>query len=543
MGRRSKVLALGVVVALIAGGAVYSAATTGGVSQTPQSYAQRLLKQPGTRFMTAAARTGLGMIATGNFRFGSVLSIGGDENAAPTQPVATTASLQVQSTAAAMPTNVLVNDPSADSRELDQTTQSETTIAAHGSNLVTGYNDSQQALIALTAGADLTGYSYSTNGGASWTDGGTLPNDPGNVNLGDPWLASTSNGDFFYSTLMLSPNGISVGVARSSNNGHTWGTPVQILPDLGSAGFELADKPALTSGPNPDGGTVLYDAWDDSACDNTSCFNGLPVAHSTDGGRTWKVVYADKVSQDSSGCSFTQYIGSQPLVLADGTLDVAAEKISTVDPNCNGAPLEFSEVMFTSTDGGHTFSNAQKIASVTPAFADGALTLGPGELMRTIEFPTIAERGGVLYVAWNDGRRSNHSHIALASSANGGHSWDLSFVTQGMGDEVQPALTADASGLHLLYYGRTGHTLDVYEANSTNGLSWNRQRISSQSSPGVPTFPQFDPIIAFGYMGDYIANVQEGTHHYFAWGDNRHIVKDLLWPGGRHDPDVFFAKN
>ena len=117
------------------------------------------------------------------------------------------------------------------------------------------------------------------------------------------------------------------------------------------------------------------------------------MAHSTDGGRTWKVVYADKVSQDSSGCSFTQYIGSQPLVLADGTLDVAAEKISTVDPNCNGAPLEFSEVMFTSTDGGHTFSNGQKIASVTPAFADGALTLGPGELMRTIEFPTIAEPG------------------------------------------------------------------------------------------------------------------------------------------------------
>jgi BNR/Asp-box repeat. len=472
-----------------------------------------------------------------------VLSIGGDENAAPTQPVATTASLQVQGAAAAIPTNVLVNDPSADSRELDQTTQSETTIAAHGPNLVTGYNDSQQALIALTAGADLTGYSYSTNGGASWTDGGTLPNDPGNVNLGDPWLASTSNGDFFYSTLMLSLNGISVGVARSSNGGRTWATPVQILPNLGANGFESADKPALTSGPNPKGGTVLYDAWDDAACNDTTCFNGLPVAHSTDGGRSWKVVYADKVPQDISGCSFTQYIGSQPLVLANGTLDVAAEKISTIDPHCNGAPFEFSEVLFTSTDGGHTFSAGQEIASVTPAFADGALTLGPGELMRTIEFPTIADRGGVLYVAWNDGRRSNHSHIALASSANGGRSWDLSFVTHGTGDEVQPALTADASGLHLLYYGRTGHTLDVYEANSTNASSWSTQRISSQSSPGVPTLPQFDPILAFGYMGDYIANVQDGPHHYFAWGDNRHVVKDLLWPGGRHDPDVFFAKN
>ncbi len=542
MGRRSKLLALGIVVAVIAGGAAY-AATSGSASGTSQSFAQRILKQPGSRYMTAAARTGLGMIASGNFRFGSVLSIGGDENAAPTQPVATTATIRVGSAAAAVPANVRVNNPSADGRQLDQTTQSETTIAASGPDLVTGYNDSQQALIALTAGADLTGYSYSTNGGASWTDGGTLPNAPGNVNLGDPWLASTPNGDFFYSTLMLSPNGISVGVAHSSSGGRRWGKPVQILPNLGANGFESADKPALTSGPTPTGGTALYDAWDDSGCNDTGCFNGLPVARSTDGGRTWKVAYADKVPQDSSGCSFTQYIGSQPFVLADGTLDLAAEKISSVDPNCEGTPPRFSEVLFTSTDGGHTFATGQKIANVTPAFADGALVLGPGELMRTIEFPSIAKRSGVLYVAWNDGRRSGHSHIALASSADGGQSWDLTFVTHGTGDEVQPALTADAAGLHLLYYGRTGHTLDVYEANSTNASSWSVRRVSSKSSPGVPTFPQFDPIIAFGYMGDYIANVEVGSHHYFSWGDNRAIVKDLLWPGGRHDPDVFFAKN
>ena len=539
MGSRIKLLALGIVVALVAGGATY-AATPGSASQTPQSYALRILRQPGARYMTAAARMGLGMIASGNFRFGSVLSIGGDENAAPTQPVAATATIRPRTGAAAVPTNVRVNDPSADRTELDQTTQSETTIAAHGSNLVVGYNDSQKALIALTAGGDLTGYSYSRNGGASWIDGGTLPNDPGNVNLGDPWLTSTSSGAFFYSTLMLSPNGISVGVARSPDGGRRWGTPVQLLPNVGAGGFESADKPALTSGPTPGGGTALYDAWDDFSCDNTGCFDGLPVARSTDGGGTWKVTYADKVPE--SGCSFVQYIGSQPLVLADGTLEVAAEKISTLDPHCQGAPTTFSEVLFTSSDGGHTFSSARKIADVTPAFAGGALTLGPGKLMRTIEFPSIAERRGVLYVAWNDGRRSSHSHIALASSADAGHSWDLSFVTHGSGDEVQPALTADGRGLQLLYYGRTGHSLDVYEADSTTAASWSVRRISSHSSPGVPTSPQFDPIIAFGYMGDYIANVQDGSQHYFAWGDNRDRVRNFLWPGGRHDPDVFFAK-
>jgi len=43
-------------------------------------------------------------------------------------------------------------------------------------------------------------------------------------------------------------------------------------------------------------------------------------------------------------------------------------------------------------------------------------------------------------------------------------------------------------------------------------------------------------------MGDYIANVSNGSHQYFAWGDNRDTVTDFLYPNGRNDPDVFFAK-
>jgi hypothetical protein len=66
--------------------------------------------------------------------------------------------------------------------------------------------------------------------------------------------------------------------------------------------------------------------------------------------------------------------------------------------------------------------------------------------------------------------------------------------------------------------------------------------VTSQSFPGVYTVPQFDPLIVFGYMGDYIASATDGQHVYMAWGDNRDIVKDFLWPNGRHDPDVFFAR-
>ena len=65
--------------------------------------------------------------------------------------------------------------------------------------------------------------------------------------------------------------------------------------------------------------------------------------------------------------------------------------------------------------------------------------------------------------------------------------------------------------------------------------------MTSQSFPGVETIPQFDPVIAFGYMGDYIGIAAAAGHQYFAWGDNRDTVRNWLWPQGRNDPDVFSA--
>jgi hypothetical protein len=87
------------------------------------------------------------------------------------------------------------------------------------------------------------------------------------------------------------------------------------------------------------------------------------------------------------------------------------------------------------------------------------------------------------------------------------------------------------------------NTLDVVLANSGDGgASWSYKRVTSQSFPGVFNFPQLDPVIATAYMGDYLANVSVGNSQYFAWGDNRNVVTNFLWPQGRHDPDVFFAR-
>ena len=445
--------------------------------------------------------------------------------------------------------NVQVNNPANDTHQTDQTTQSETAVAVSGSNVVVGYNTSSHTLLFLTAGSNLTGFGFSTDGGQTFTDGGVLPNAPGDINFGDPWLATDSSGTMYFSTLTLdgTTGNLLVGVAHSTDGGKTW-TPANTIPPPPGQPFYFADKDALTTGP---GAGHLFDVWDDFTFDPITFIpsSGLPVAHSTDGGATWTINYASKVPLFTPGtCNFSQYIGAQPLV-SDGVVYDAAELISVNDPHCTGAPVTFSEAIFTSTDGGATWTAGAviPITSSTPG-ASGVFRLSRGQLMRNLEFPTFAAFKGNAFMAWNDGGDgSGHSHIQLVQLDSKGMVTQDSFITSGTNDEIQPALSAD-SELHIAYYqistDASGNgQLDVLISNSNNaGNGFKVQRVTSQSFPGVFTFPQFDPIIAFGYMGDYIANVSDGQHQFIAWGDNRDTVTNFLWPSGRHDPDVFFAK-
>jgi len=511
-----------------------SAAVGTGTRPTKQSLAQHILNTAAGKLMTASARAALEMFASG------------DRHVAPDPKGNDFSKAKKGAGGLAAPTpsftNARVNNPATDTNQTDQTTQSETAIGVAGSHVVAGFNDSQHGLLFLTAGANLNGYGYSDDGGATWVDGGTIPNAPALQNVGDPWIATDRAGNFYYSSLAIDVvNGLDIGIAKSTDGGHTFSQPVIALPQ-GNL-FDFGDKDAMTTGPDPTVKTRdnVYVAWDDFGCDQTTCFNGLPVARSTDGGASYQVTYADKFNFDTTGCSFQQYIGAMPLVDKNGVLYLTAERFSVTDPDCTGGLFSMDQSFFKSTDGGQTFSSRTTIASVVPATPFGALILGPGQYMRTIEFPTMAILGNALYVAWNDGTSGN-SHIRLAKSTNGGASWSLSWTTQGTNDEVQPALSADTA-LHLFYYRRNNNnTLDVFVANSANGNSFVANRVSTVSSPGVITLPNFDPIIAWGYMGDYLANASDGSHQYFAWGDNRDIVTNFLWPQGRHDPDVFFAK-
>jgi hypothetical protein len=534
-------------VATTACGAFFaSAAPAGAASKEPsldrEAIAKALLAHHG-KYLSAQAQRALAHVA-GLDKPGNPLA---DEPEGGAAPKASTAVPIHGSTAPRLKLrNIRVNNPAADHYQVDQTTQSETTLAVSGSKIAVGFNDSQHSLLFLTAASNLTGYAYSTNGGKSFVDGGVVPNPNAFVNLGDPWLASDRGGRFYYSTLTL--NGTTgngeVGVALSNNGGKSWTAPHIVSPNNDSL-FYFGDRDSMAAGPSGKGSKTdnVYVTWDDFVTDpatNTN-FTGLPIARSTNRGATWTLHYLDKNTLDPSGCSIQLYTGAQPVVNhSDGRLYVIAEKISVTDPKCEGgAEPVITQVIFTSTNAGASFTGPVTIAPVSPSLT---VSLGAGKLVRTAEFPTMAIYKGKLYLAWQDGARGVN-HIRLVSSANRGATWSAPTVlTTGLA-EFQPALTADSKGLHLAFYQKNpGNTVDTVLSDSTNGTSWKSGKVTSASFPGVFTAPQFDPVIAPAYMGDYIANVTDGTHTYLAWGDNRDIVKNFLWPSGRHDPDVFFAK-
>jgi hypothetical protein len=527
-------------------------AASGSAAPTPkrpsrQQLAQQLLAKGRARFMTAPARTWLNMMATGSR---AMSPDAGGPAAGREAPGGERAAVAAEP-AAAFP-NVRVNDPAADRQFLDQTTQSETAIAVHGSNVAVGYNDSQRTPLFTTAASSITGFSWSSDGGRSFHDGGALRNAPGQINLGDPWMTGDRSGAFYFGNLAIDTFlNLGISVARSNDGGRTWGTPVEVI-DTAPFLFYFGDKDAIVAGRDPavPGRDNTYAAWDDDAvgADGVELL-GLPVARSTDGGRTGQVTYADRFNFSTApGCSFQQYIGAQPFVdPANGTLSVAAEKIVVDDPDCQGVPAVRSEVIFTSTDGGRTFGPGVTIATVTPAAAPAhgfsdVLFLDPGRAIRTLEFPVLAKVGGALYAAWNDGAQGP-SHIRLASSTDGGAHWTVTWATAGGANELQPALSGDAAGLHLLYYRvERDNSINVL-LQDRRGAATTTRRVNTATFRGSLNAPQFDPIIAQFYMGDYIANVTDGSHRAFAWGDNRDVVRNSLWPQGRNDPDVFFARD
>jgi hypothetical protein len=434
---------------------------------------------------------------------------------------------------------VQVSDPSTDFAFSLQTgfTQSETSTAWCGPNVVVGFNDSGS--IPETAGGpgglSSAGVARSGDQGHTFQDLGFL--NPGTDSsafvAGDPVLACASPNTFYYSSLFETgffPNLFSeVSVSKSTDGGSTFANPVAAIskPNIDPNTFQFLhflDKDWMAADPtNPDRIFVTYTDFDGSGAICGTDVNGFPIfrnaielVRSTDGGATWSSpVVLEQICGFSASASFSQ-IALGP----GGEVYVAWEFFNT---------FTTGEIRIRrSVDHAVTFAPALKVDNVVLAgdtFTLQGLFRQGADISLAVDRSGTASNGNV-YIAWQDGRNLQipsftisgtyaYADILLRKSSDGGATWSPVVrvndnpepLPDGRGtDQYQPGVAVDGWGkVGVCFYDRRhdpqNFMIDRYCAISTDaGTTWLNRRQSSPSwSPIHATDFQVNPF----YMGDY----------------------------------------
>lgn len=501
--------------ALLASGHLHAQGRAGG-KQDPVLELQRRYYQDAELFEQLSSAMQTALIA----KFGPRPLFDSKGNPVATEPLDKVRGLSGPLAVVSALGNVLVNNAAADTTAQD--TQSETALVlGSGSNLIAGFNDSGSFI-----GADhFTGWAYSSDDGATWTDPGVLP---GTNDAGDPVLARDDGlGRTYYSALFFSGSGINM--FRSDDDGVSWLAGVNAAP--GKSGFMDKEWIAVDNYPGAGNGNVYH------------------IAREFGGGEG---IYF--FSSTNNGATFGPSGGT---LIASGLSGNVQGAFVAVTPNHNVHAFYFDSSVSPfqirarrSTDFGATWSAPVTITTLTSTATNGNLSLVAG--FRSNSFPLVAANpvSGHLYCAYNQPSAASggdRGDIHLRVSTDDGATWGAPITVNDDGTaraQYFPAIAVrpDGLGLSLGWYDnrsdsadrlieRWGVTGTISGATLTFGPNF---RISPQFGPvfGV------DPVVNTVYMGDYDQMAADATTYYTVWGDNR---DDSIGAPGRKNANVRFA--
>jgi hypothetical protein len=420
--------------------------------------------------------------------------------------------------------NVPVNNPAEDfvfPNGSGRFTQSETSTAvANDGTIIAAFNDTEETFgNVFTRDEHAIGYAFSTDGGRTFTDADRLPeSDDGDGS--DPILAVNRTNGQVYLTAVSAFSFNVVQFFTSSDNGRTFGTPVNAFPNLPVSDF--LDKPWMTVD-NSEGrgnGTIYVTTTDFG---DTSV--NLLVSESKDGGATWR--------QQQLATGAVQ--GSNIVVGAN-------HKAYAFWWDANQAPTE--RLMMRVSDNKGVFSSpATTVATLRTTGVDGSLGLD----FRTNAFPQAAvnpDDPNHIYLVYNDVGQApgDRGDIYFTQSTNGGRSWTTPVKLNDdatKADQFFPTLTVTPDGSHVFvtWYDRRN-------AATPNG-NMERFGVIGKIDDDTVTFghnfdysdapfPEsfgHDFITARDYMGDYDQVTSDNANYYTSFVDTR-----------RGNQDVFFEK-
>ena len=496
--------------------------------------------------------------------------------------------------------NVQANDPGLDNiqtfagfRPFVKFTQSETSVAAFGNNIVAAYNSTANTPL-VQVGSSLffthqfiSAFSTSNDGGKTWTSG-FFPPLPGSIFTGgDPSIDVDRHGNFYFAGLGLSPAPEFLGtvqVNKSTDGGRTWSDAVLVQQDDGS------DKEWLAVGPDPvhhnrDNVYVTWSSFQRRIPPATGFRSELRFGRSTDGGATWttKTIFAPAADPDPTHprdvlqfstpfvdpitgrlyVPFLQFGKSDADFIRILASDDAGETFSFLTFNVPGAP---SPTLLAVIEPGELLDMGS--GGVRPGIHAGPASAGRFGLRlfryvnRLLQVqPAFAARNGVLYLAWANstsavfGDPNGQSNILFIRSDDAGATWTAPIqVNPSVATDIHHvvpslAIGADPNDVHVAYYNQhSNEMVDVDLANSHDrGASFpsNRTlRVTSTSFALPPTvnrlFPSsptnfattnYDRIANAGYsLGEYMSAKAANGSVYVLWGDCRNLITQPVNP-------------
>jgi len=263
-------------------------------------------------------------------------------------------------------------------------TEAEQSITAQGSKLAAGWNDGQYWIVQ----PGFSGFGYSIDGGATWTDGGGLPTATGtDAYYGDPVMASDPAGNFYMANLyrpVSSTWGIAVNHGSFVGPTLVWDLPVAIETST----TDDLDKPWITVDPSTG---VVY-------CAYVRFFAAggqqLEFSRSLDHGATWSTPAVMTVT------GYTAAMSPRLVVGPNGELYLAYYEYDYTDSN------EYLRIRV-SLDAGQTFGAENDIGG-RPFFNNYFSGPAGYNRERMVALVSLAvdrsagPRRGTLYAVWQE---------------------------------------------------------------------------------------------------------------------------------------------
>jgi len=347
------------------------------------------------------------------------------------------------------------------------------------------------------SGLDHIGIAWSDDGGQSWTRSPELSTT--NDQNDDPVILAEPDGSFYVVWLGYAGQGVPDHIwgARSTDHGHTFGTPV-VVNDTRNRGL---DKPWIYAA----GGT-LYVTYAANNLGNPGAIMTVYMVTSTNHGATWS-----SVLQVSPNAHDTANLAR---IAADATYVYAS--YVNAPGNSDGSPQNA------------VYVTRKTLAALT--FQAPVRASGVGESVVFQDTPIVATAAG-LGVVYVNGNLTGSSHVAFVRSSDQGATFSSSLHVDDdgcMGVHMLPQLAAGPDGhLHVAFYdNRYGDPTGAlwYAASIDGGQSFGLNQFASDHA-----FPFTTSRMTNLWLGDYVGLAVAGGRIYASWTDPRNQMQSQVY--------------